>query len=153
MYLVFLILVGAFFWAVAAGSVLGAVAAYVCAGIVWRIHEHRRPLLFQPVQDMPLLSVLLWPLRLPTAVHGYFGRYRQPLRFGVMFINEPTRETERFASWDQALAFARKEAAESGKAVVVTDMAKFWTFRGQTSYKMYRVLPSGEIKTGKDVFN
>ena len=155
MYLTFLILVGAFFWAVATGSVLGAATAYVCAGLAWRVHDHQKPFLDKPrggIQSILLLSILLWPLRLPVAVEEYFWRLRNPNRFLVFFPDHsPHRAGVQFASWDQAIAFARKEAVESGKGVWVADTAKFTKSRGtrEASYMMYWVSLSGDIVVPK----
>src|SRR2546428_3239351 len=150
-YLVFLALVGAFFWAVAAGSMLGAVAAYVSAGVALRTYEDQKPVFERPYwavgREIPfLLTILFWPLRVRSAVYEYFRRLRRPNRF--LIFDEDDRETRRFAFWNQAVAFARKRAAESGEIVHITDTGRLrkYRLRHDVFYAMYEVLPSGEVK-------
>src|SRR5438046_1370720 len=139
LYLAFLASVGTFFWAVAAGSMVGTVAAYVSAGVALRTYEHQKPVLERPRLEIPfLLSVLTWPLRVPLAVYEYFWRLRLPRRFlvlGILFGEDDMW----FTSWNQAVAFARKRAAESGEIVHITDRGRLRKSRREhrVFYAMY----------------
>jgi len=147
MYLVFLVSVGVFFWAVAACSMLGVIAAYVSAGVALRTYEQQKPILERPMLDIPfLLGVFTWPFRVPLLVYEYFWRLRNPHRFVVSGAGD--RKTATAASWDQAISLARKIATESGQTILIIDTGRLRKsrLRHDVYYVIYQVSPSGDIK-------
>ena len=123
MYLVFLVSVGVFLWAVAACSMLGIIAAYVSAGVALRTYEQHKPILERPVSGTPfLLSLFNWPFRASFLVFDSFWRLRNPHRFVVSGAGD--RKTATAASWDQAISLARKTATESEQTILITDTGR-----------------------------
>lgn len=146
-FALFWVFVAALVWAITASSIFWVVATYVvCAGVAWRRYHLQRPRAMTPPVLHHRWSVLLWLAISLVAVKGYFQLLKDPERFIVLYgVSLPGRllpdpQFEYLASWDAALAFARKEAAESGQDVEVYDCARLLK---------YRTSPSGKIESGR----
>lgn len=140
-------------------NIFWAAAVYLCAGFIWysRYYLGKPSFSLSPYAYHPvilLLLTLLWPLGALYEAYGHYRLLRHPQRFLVLYGNTgesrllQTPYQTRFASWDKAIAFARKEAAQSGYPSLITDLAEYakTPLLGNRDNVSYSVSPTGDIK-------
>ncbi len=154
LYLILALLVGTICLALFNGEILWAAIAYLSAGLDYYFILRRRPVPQWP-QGMfslggILLLILVWPFTFYSLAYvDYF--MKRPVRFTVYYGNQTNdlslgENRNSFASWEEAVAFARKQARESSRQVDIFDGLRYEkSWGGRYCEIMYHVPPSGDV--------
>lgn len=154
MFWVFLLLAFATVIEVLSGRWGLAVLLYLLTGLAWATHDRRRSPGQMPMMasTRPLAFVismsLLWPLRAATMASETRRKLRDPERYLVSLGSSGSANQRSFSKWVDALAFARRVAANQKDGVVILDNARErrGKFSKEFHHVMYMVDPSGEIR-------
>jgi hypothetical protein len=143
--LIIVTLSGLWFW---------ATILYFLTGVLWVWHDATRDVSrrrgIYSHSRFVLKATPLWPLLACWAAAEKLHYLRDPERFSVGII-----ESQYFPRWDEALAYAKKLAADRGEKVLISDRARSeWkrdAFHGPPSWKpvMWNVSPSGTVERFK----
>ena len=127
------------------------VPLYFFVGLSWYLYESKRTKLcmltiFAAKPQLKFLLLIAWPVFWLLRILDNIGRRRKPDRFSV-------DAQKGFATWPEAVAYAREEAKRTSQAVCFFDSAKFrHTTHGvfgpdkELSEAMYKVSPDGKIE-------
>ena len=132
-----------------------AIIVYIAFGIFWyRVYYLGKPI----GQRSPMPSVVLilqWPLASLYDAFTLSEVQNHPGRFTVLygdtrqsqFVTSPSGHSKFPTYYDEAVAFARKVAGETGIQAVIFDMAEHGKapLTGEPCEVMYWVSPSGEV--------
>lgn len=134
-------------------GIVGLVLGYLLLGFVWyQIFWLAKPVTHRGPAPMFWL-VLAWPYALLLGVRERSLLLKHPQRFTVLYGDTgqskivPTPFQISFGSWDEALEFAKAEAAKSGHDAAISDMAEYGVSRhtGEPMCVMHSISPSGSV--------
>jgi hypothetical protein len=154
LYLTLSILIAGVLFALMYGLLLWALAAYLAAGLVYYLIMRRRPVSQWPSAMYSLggmvYLLLVWPYTFYSFAYVDYFMVR-PVRFKIYYGNQTDglslgENRNSFASWEEAVAFARKQARESSEQVDIFDGLRYEkSWGGGYCEIMYHVAPSGDV--------
>lgn len=132
-------------WFMIAGQWYLSPVLYLVGGLIWVVHEKKRPPLYRSMAYISaggtILLLLFWPVRAAVDLGETWTLRRSRERFVVVGDSGIIK----YARFDDAVSAAKDEAAATGQRVMVSDRAKFAKQLGQIQHKSWFVEADGTV--------
>lgn len=129
-------------------AVLVLFLAYFAIGLIWYFRNRLRAPLFQ-IMAAPALMVLLWPIFLYSEILTLWSAKRFRVGFAAYDSEQPLSmeipEYKFFASWADAIVFAKDLTRSSGRKVTIHDEARYDQGLSGYSPRYVTLTPAGEV--------
>ncbi len=132
-------------WFMIAGQWYLSPVLYLVAGLIWVVHEKKRPPLYLSIAYLSaggtILLLVFWPVRAAVDLGETWMLRRSPERFVVVGDSGIIK----YARFVDAVSAAKVEATATGQRVMVSDQARFAKQLGRVQHKSWFVEADGSV--------